>query len=110
MQLHVDTVDNYKIGPPSSAPALTKSSLYVGGIPGEENLFTQNAHIENRTAKSHHICCQTCLCAEMLGQQTPPVTASFVGCIQDMSVNGEPVSFERPPAVFGPVNLKECPG
>uniref|UniRef100_A0A674PDZ8 Laminin subunit alpha 3 n=1 Tax=Takifugu rubripes TaxID=31033 RepID=A0A674PDZ8_TAKRU len=80
VQLHVDTVDNYKIGPPSSAPALTKSSLYVGGIP------------------------------EMLGRQTPPVTASFVGCIQDMSVNGEPVSFERPPAVFGPVNLKECPG
>ncbi|XP_056913723.1 LOW QUALITY PROTEIN: laminin subunit alpha-3-like [Takifugu flavidus] len=80
VQLHVDTVDNYKIGPPSSAPTLTKSSLYVGGIP------------------------------EMLGRQTPPVTASFVGCIQDMSVNGEPVSFERPPAVFGPVNLKECPG
>lgn len=35
VQLHVDTVDNYKIGPPSPATARTKSSLYVGGIPGE---------------------------------------------------------------------------
>lgn len=35
VQLHVDTVDNYKIGPPSSTAALTKTSLYVGGIPGE---------------------------------------------------------------------------
>ncbi|CAG07616.1 unnamed protein product, partial [Tetraodon nigroviridis] len=32
------------------------------------------------------------------------------GELKDMSVNSEPVSFERPPAVFGPVNLKECPG
>uniref|UniRef100_H3DCP0 Laminin subunit alpha 3 n=1 Tax=Tetraodon nigroviridis TaxID=99883 RepID=H3DCP0_TETNG len=80
IQLHVDTVDSYKIGPPLPATTLTKSSLYVGGIP------------------------------ETLVQQPLPVRASFVGCIQDMSVNSEPVSFERPPAVFGPVNLKECPG
>uniref|UniRef100_A0A3Q2V7I8 Si:ch211-241e1.3 n=1 Tax=Haplochromis burtoni TaxID=8153 RepID=A0A3Q2V7I8_HAPBU len=39
-----------------------------------------------------------------------PVTSSFVGCIQDMGINGELVSFERPSSVFGPVNLKECPG
>uniref|UniRef100_A0A3Q0SFF0 Si:ch211-241e1.3 n=1 Tax=Amphilophus citrinellus TaxID=61819 RepID=A0A3Q0SFF0_AMPCI len=38
-----------------------------------------------------------------------PVTSSFVGCIQDMRINGEPVSFERPSGVFGPINLKECP-
>lgn len=36
IQLHVDTVDNYKIGPKWSPPALSKSPLYVGGIPGEE--------------------------------------------------------------------------
>lgn len=35
VQLHVDTVDNYKIGPPLSTPNSTKSSLYLGGIPGE---------------------------------------------------------------------------
>ncbi|KAM8850161.1 laminin subunit alpha-3-like isoform 2-T2 [Spinachia spinachia] len=78
VQLHVDTIDHYKIGPPSPAVALTKDSLYVGGIP------------------------------EMAMQQKLPVTSSFVGCIQDMRINGE--SFDRPPGVFGPVNLKECPG
>lgn len=35
VQLHVDTMDNYKIGPPSSTITLTKDPLYVGGIPGE---------------------------------------------------------------------------
>ncbi|XP_034559528.1 laminin subunit alpha-3-like [Notolabrus celidotus] len=80
VQLHVDTVDNYKIGPPSSMTASTKNSLYVGGIP------------------------------DMLMHQTLPVTSSFVGCIQDLRINSEPVSFDRMSAVFGPVNLKECPG
>ncbi|XP_033492838.2 laminin subunit alpha-3-like isoform X1 [Epinephelus lanceolatus] len=80
VQLHVDTVDNYKIGPPSSTTTLTKNSLYVGGIP------------------------------EMLRHQTLPVTSSFVGCIQDMRINGDPVSLERLSGAFGPVNVKECPG
>ncbi|XP_073347774.1 laminin subunit alpha-3-like [Pagrus major] len=80
VQLHVDTVDNYKIGPPSSTPNLTKDSLYVGGIP------------------------------EMLMQQMLPVTSSFVGCIQDLRINSDPISFDRLSAVFGPVNLRECPG
>ncbi|XP_030015975.1 laminin subunit alpha-3-like isoform X2 [Sphaeramia orbicularis] len=79
VQLHVDTVDNYKIGPPLSTPSLTKYPLYVGGIP------------------------------EMSKQQTLPVTSSFVGCIEDMRINGDSVSFNRLTAVFGPVNLKECP-
>lgn len=35
VQLHVDTVDTYKIGPPSSTATLTKYPLYVGGAPGE---------------------------------------------------------------------------
>lgn len=47
---------------------------------------------------------------EMLMQQALPVTSSFVGCIQDMRINDEPVSFERLSSVFGSVNLKECPG
>ncbi|XP_035811801.2 laminin subunit alpha-3 isoform X2 [Amphiprion ocellaris] len=80
IQLYVDTMDNYKIGPPSSTTTLTKDPLYVGGIP------------------------------EMLMQQTLPVTSSFVGCIQDMKINGDPVTFDRSSGVFGPVNLKECPG
>ncbi|XP_076001162.1 laminin subunit alpha-3-like [Genypterus blacodes] len=79
VQLHVDTLDNYKIGPPSSLAALTKDPLYVGGIP------------------------ETALL------QSLPVTSSFVGCIQDMRINGEPISLDRMSGVFGPVNLKECP-
>ncbi|XP_077376606.1 laminin subunit alpha-3-like isoform X1 [Festucalex cinctus] len=81
VQLHVDTVDTYKIGPPSSTDTLTKYPLYVGGVPGEATSL-----------------------------RTPPVTSSFVGCIQDMKVDGESVSFARLPSVVGPVNLKECPG
>ncbi|XP_028448187.1 laminin subunit alpha-3 isoform X1 [Perca flavescens] len=80
VQLHVDTIDNYKIGPPSSTTTLTKDSLYVGGIP------------------------------EMSMQQMLPVTSSFVGCIQDMRINSDSVSFDRLSGAFGPVNLKECPG
>ncbi|XP_070700517.1 laminin subunit alpha-3-like [Pempheris klunzingeri] len=80
VQLHVDTVDNYKIGPPSSTTTLTKDSLYVGGIP------------------------------EMSVHQALPVTSSFVGCIQDMRINSDSVSFDRLAGVFGSVNLKECPG
>ncbi|XP_041659948.1 laminin subunit alpha-3-like isoform X2 [Cheilinus undulatus] len=80
VQLHVDTIDNYKIGPPSSSTSLTKYSLYVGGIP------------------------------DMSVHQMLPVTSSFMGCIQDLRINSEPVSFDRLSGVFGPVNLKECPG
>lgn len=80
VQLHVDTVDNYKIGPPSSTTTLTKDSLYVGGIP------------------------------ELSMQQMLPVTSSFVGCIQDLRINGDSISLDRLSGVFGAVNLKECPG
>ncbi|KAM3866222.1 laminin subunit alpha-3-like [Diretmus argenteus] len=78
VQLHVDTVGNYKIGPPSSSTTLTKDLLYVGGVPA------------------------------MSMPLTLPVTSSFVGCIQDMKINGDPVSFEKLSG-FGPVNLRECP-
>ncbi|XP_041847231.1 laminin subunit alpha-3-like [Melanotaenia boesemani] len=80
VQLSVDTTDNYKIGPPSSTTTLTKDPLYIGGIP------------------------------DPLMQQLLPVTSSFVGCIQDMKINDDSVSFNRLSGVFGPVNLKECPG
>ncbi|XP_075877558.1 laminin subunit alpha-3-like isoform X2 [Nelusetta ayraudi] len=79
VQLHVDTVDNYKIGPPLSSPNSTKSSLYVGGIP------------------------------ETTMQTALPVTSAFVGCIQDMTVNSQPVSFDKLPTVFGAINVRECP-
>ncbi|KAM9718848.1 laminin subunit alpha-3-like isoform 1-T1 [Menidia menidia] len=80
VQLSVDTMDNYKIGPPSSTSTLTKDPLYVGGIP------------------------------DTLMQQILPVTSSFVGCIQEMKINDDSISFDRSSSVFGPVNLKECPG
>lgn len=35
VQLNVDTVDNYKVGPPLSTHKPPKGSLYVGGVPGE---------------------------------------------------------------------------
>ncbi|XP_072297637.1 laminin subunit alpha-3-like [Eucyclogobius newberryi] len=79
VQLHVDTVDNYKIGPPLAITPLTKNPLYVGGIP------------------------------ELGRQNVVPVASSFVGCIDDMTINNEPVLFNRLSAVVGPVNLKECP-
>ncbi|KAK7945606.1 hypothetical protein WMY93_001334 [Mugilogobius chulae] len=69
VQLHVDTVDNYKIGPPLSITPLTKNPLYVGGIP------------------------------ELTKKQVVPVTSSFVGCIDDMTINSEPVLFNRLSAV-----------
>ncbi|XP_062285798.1 laminin subunit alpha-3-like isoform X1 [Scomber scombrus] len=79
VQLHVDTLGNHKIGPPMSTTTLTKDPLYVGGIP------------------------------ERSMRQMLPVTSSFVGCIQDMKINGDSVSFNRLSGVFGPVNLRECP-
>ncbi|CAL8344638.1 unnamed protein product [Merluccius merluccius] len=80
VQLHVDTVDNHKIGPPSSFTTLTRDPLYVGGIP-----------------------------EVAVQQQRFPVSSSFVGCIQDMRINGSPVYFERLSKAFGAVNLRECP-
>ncbi|XP_056148615.1 laminin subunit alpha-3-like [Lampris incognitus] len=79
VQLHVDTTGHYKIGPPSSPTTLTKDPLYVGGLP------------------------------ETPAPATLPVTSSFLGCIQNMRINGDPVSFERLSKVFGGVSLRECP-
>lgn len=47
---------------------------------------------------------------ETVMQQLLPVKSSFVGCIQDMKINDVLVPFHRSSGVFGPVNLKECPG
>uniref|UniRef100_A0A3Q2UJ37 Uncharacterized protein n=1 Tax=Fundulus heteroclitus TaxID=8078 RepID=A0A3Q2UJ37_FUNHE len=47
---------------------------------------------------------------DTLMQQMLPVKSSFVGCIQDMKINDVSVSFHRSSGVFGPINLKECPG
>ncbi|KAG9356120.1 hypothetical protein JZ751_000964 [Albula glossodonta] len=35
--------------------------------------------------------------------------ASFVGCLQNVQINGNVVSFDRIAGVFGPVNLRDCP-
>ena len=48
--------------------------------------------------------------AETSMKETLPVTSSFVGCIQEMKINEDSISFDRSSGVFGPVNLKECPG
>uniref|UniRef100_A0AAZ3PLT4 Laminin subunit alpha 3 n=1 Tax=Oncorhynchus tshawytscha TaxID=74940 RepID=A0AAZ3PLT4_ONCTS len=48
-------------------------------------------------------------CAETSMHLTLPVTESFKGCIQNMKINEDPVSFEKLSGVFGPVNLRECP-
>ncbi|CDQ69404.1 unnamed protein product [Oncorhynchus mykiss] len=79
VEMHVDTEGDHKIGPSSSSSTLTKDPLYVGGIP----------------ETSMHL--------------TLPVTESFEGCIQNMKINEDPVSFEKLSGVFGPVNLRECP-
>ncbi|XP_035644145.2 laminin subunit alpha-3-like isoform X3 [Oncorhynchus keta] len=79
VEMHVDTEGDHKIGPPSSSPTLTKDPLYVGGIP------------------------------ETSMHPSLPVTGSFEGCIQNMKINEDPISFERLSGVFGPLNLRECP-
>ncbi|XP_041698140.2 laminin subunit alpha-3 isoform X2 [Coregonus clupeaformis] len=79
VEMHVDTEGDHKIGPSSSSSTLTKDPLYVGGIP------------------------------EMSMHLTLPVTGSFEGCIQNMKINEDPVSFKKLSGVFGPVNLRECP-
>lgn len=53
--------------------------------------------------------CPACT-AETTMQTALPVTSAFVGCIQDMTVNSEPVSFDKLPGVFGAINVRECPG
>ncbi|KAK6302715.1 hypothetical protein J4Q44_G00270700 [Coregonus suidteri] len=79
VEMHVDTEGEHKIGPSSSSSTLTKDPLYVGGIP------------------------------ETSMHPTLPVTGSFEGCIQNMKINEDPISFERLSGVFGPLNLRECP-
>ncbi|KAJ8012104.1 hypothetical protein DPEC_G00065210 [Dallia pectoralis] len=79
IEMHVDNEGDHKIGPSSSPSTLTKDPLYVGGI------------------------------AETPIHPSLPVTESFKGCIQNMKINEEPVSFEKLSSVYGPVNLRECP-
>ncbi|XP_049339127.1 laminin subunit alpha-3 isoform X9 [Astyanax mexicanus] len=38
-----------------------------------------------------------------------PVTEPYVGCVQNIIINGDVVIFEKLSGVFGPVNLRECP-
>ncbi|XP_072543376.1 laminin subunit alpha-3 isoform X2 [Salminus brasiliensis] len=38
-----------------------------------------------------------------------PVTDSYVGCIQNIVINGDVIILEKLSGVFGPVNLRECP-
>ncbi|XP_036375311.1 laminin subunit alpha-3-like [Megalops cyprinoides] len=79
VQLDVDAEEQYKVGPSSAVSTRTRDPLYVGGIP-ETSQHTQ-----------------------------PPVRTSFVGCLQNVRINGNVVSFDKVARVVGPVNLRECP-
>ncbi|KAL0966154.1 hypothetical protein UPYG_G00291590 [Umbra pygmaea] len=79
VEMHVDNEGDHKIGPTSSSSTLTKDPLYVGGV------------------------------SETSIHPSLPVTESFKGCIQNMKINEEEISFEKLSKVFGPVNLRECP-
>lgn len=75
------------------------------------NQWTNDQSSRNIWTSSHHQFTTISRCgAVMMTQTALPVTSYFVGCIQDMTVNSEPVSFDRLPGVFGAVNVKECPG
>ncbi|MFT7812246.1 laminin subunit alpha-3 [Arapaima gigas] len=79
VQLDVDTEGQYTVGPSSSTFTNTSDPLYVGGVP------------------------------EASHQLKLPVRTSLVGCVQNVRVNGERISFNKVAQVSGPVNLRECP-
>ncbi|KAI5627198.1 laminin subunit alpha-3, partial [Silurus asotus] len=79
VEMHVDTEGRYTIGPSSFSPANHRFPVYVGGIPDRRRL------------------------------PFIPVTQSYVGCLQNMLFNTDVVVFEKLSAIFGPVNVRECP-
>ncbi|XP_046707006.1 laminin subunit alpha-3-like [Silurus meridionalis] len=79
VEMHVDTEGRYTIGPSSFSPANHRFPVYVGGIPDRRRL------------------------------PFIPVTESYVGCLQNMLFNTDVVVFEKLSAIFGPVNVRECP-
>ncbi|XP_015209136.2 laminin subunit alpha-3 isoform X2 [Lepisosteus oculatus] len=79
VQLDVDTEGRYTVGPSSSYTTQTRDPLYVGGIPDP----SQRPEL--------------------------PVSASFVGCLQNVRINGDLASFSKAVEVYGPVSLRSCP-
>ncbi|XP_066575649.1 laminin subunit alpha-3 isoform X1 [Amia ocellicauda] len=79
VQLDVETEEEYTVGPLSSPSTKTRDPLYVGGIP------------------------ETSQWPEL------PVKTSFAGCLQNVRINGNLISFAKAPEVYGPVNLQGCP-
>uniref|UniRef100_A0A8C9VML2 Laminin subunit alpha 3 n=1 Tax=Scleropages formosus TaxID=113540 RepID=A0A8C9VML2_SCLFO len=79
VQLDVDTEGQYTVGPSSAILTDTNDPLYVGGLP----------------ETSHH--------------SNLPFRTSLIGCIQNVRINLERVSFDKVAQVSGPVNLRECP-
>ncbi|MCI4377116.1 hypothetical protein PGIGA_G00199880 [Pangasianodon gigas] len=79
VEMHVDTDGRYTIGPSSSSPTKDRFPVYVGGVPDHRRL------------------------------PFLPITESYVGCLQNMVFNRDVVVFEKLSAVFGPVNMRECP-
>ncbi|XP_053089113.1 laminin subunit alpha-3 isoform X2 [Pangasianodon hypophthalmus] len=79
VEMHVDTEGRYTIGPSLSSPTKDRFPVYVGGVPDHRRL------------------------------PFLPITESYVGCLQNMVFNRDVVVFEKLSAVFGPVNMRECP-
>ncbi|KAB5579059.1 hypothetical protein PHYPO_G00190370 [Pangasianodon hypophthalmus] len=79
VEMHVDTEGRYTIGPSLSSPTKDRFPVYVGGVPDDRRL------------------------------PFLPITESYVGCLQNMVFNRDVVVFEKLSAVFGPVNMRECP-
>ncbi|TSR16027.1 Laminin subunit alpha-3 [Bagarius yarrelli] len=79
VEMHVDTEGKYTIGPSAASPTRERFSVFVGGVADRPRL------------------------------PFLPVTESYTGCLQNMVFNRDVVVFEKLSAVFGPVNMRECP-
>ncbi|XP_069477011.1 laminin subunit alpha-3 isoform X2 [Ambystoma mexicanum] len=79
VQLDVDTERSHTIGPPSAFSVSTKGALYVGGIP-----------VDLKTPQL-------------------PVRHSYVGCLQNIKINGKLVALNKISEIHGAVSIKRCP-
>uniref|UniRef100_A0A4W4GXF5 Laminin G domain-containing protein n=2 Tax=Electrophorus electricus TaxID=8005 RepID=A0A4W4GXF5_ELEEL len=79
VEMHVDTEGMYTIGLSSTSPPKATYPVYVGGVPDHLNFSSL------------------------------PVSESYVGCLQNVLINGAAVILEKLSRVFGPVSLRDCP-
>nr|XP_033789765.1 laminin subunit alpha-3 [Geotrypetes seraphini] len=79
VQLDVDTERNHAVGPPAPFSTSVRVPLFLGGIPA--------------------------------GMKIPwlPIHNSFVGCLQNMTINEKPVHLHKISGLHGAVGLSRCP-